>query len=199
MGRLRRFASHRRDQGHHCRSSRPHAPGHEHDYFEKVLSILVYPSAFELPRNEGDDECNPKYGAIGQAVYRGPVILAWDSVLAEGKDASSGQNVVIHEFAHHLDYLDGEINGTPVLRDDDQARRWHDAMSAEFRRLIRNLQHGRLAFFDEHAATNETEFFAAASERFFVRPAKLKRFHPQVYAALADYFCIEPIRWMAES
>jgi Mlc titration factor MtfA (ptsG expression regulator) len=55
--------------------------------------------------------------AEGQAVYRGPVILSWEDVLPEGRDPDEGYNVVIHEFAHQLDFLDNAINGTPPLGD----------------------------------------------------------------------------------
>src|SRR5262249_57816586 len=78
--------------------------------------------------------------AAGQAVYRGPVILAWDAVLAEGQDPSSGNNVVIHEFAHQLDFLNGYIDGTPELTSEDREQRWHDAMTSEYARLLRSIR-----------------------------------------------------------
>lgn len=43
-------------------------------------------------------------------VAAGLAPLAWDDVLAEGQDLSSGENLVIHEFAHQLDLLDGFTN-----------------------------------------------------------------------------------------
>src|SRR6516162_240597 len=52
--------------------------GIEHDYFSRVPSILVYPTTFVIPHGEWLDECNRENAAAGQAVYRGPVILAWD-------------------------------------------------------------------------------------------------------------------------
>ena len=39
-----------------------------------------------------------------KAWKRGPVVLAWDEVLAGGRDPRDGHNVVYHEFAHQLDF-----------------------------------------------------------------------------------------------
>jgi len=69
--------------------------GRKHDFYSQVLSILVYPSTFVAPRGSTDEF---DYGEplAGQAVYRGPIILAWDAVLEEGRNPSLGYNVVIH-------------------------------------------------------------------------------------------------------
>ena len=70
--------------------------------------------------------------SAGQAVYRGPVILSWDEALAEGRDPTCGYNVVLHEFAHQLDYLDNVINGTPPLGDAALEARWKKVMQVAF-------------------------------------------------------------------
>ena len=100
--------------------------GRDHDYFARVDSVVVYPGTFRTPVAEDDwedDELSDTV-ASGQAVYRGPVILSWDEVLAEGRDPTCGYNVVLHEFAHQLDYLDNAINGTPPLGDPALEARW---------------------------------------------------------------------------
>jgi MtfA peptidase len=171
--------------------------GMEHDYFDRLISILVYPSAFELPPDNTDDGNKHGFGAIGQAVYRGPVILAWDATLAEGRDPSAGHNVVIHEFAHHLDFLDGFTNGTPELTNDKQSARWHGVMSAEYTHLRQDLDQGRDTLLGDQASWNEAEFFAVASEWFFARPVPLRQRHPLLYDILAEYYRIEPIKWFS--
>jgi MtfA peptidase len=170
--------------------------GRKHDFFGRARSVLVYPSAFYPPRHGWqEDERGPE--TFGLAVYRGPVILAWDTVLAEGRDLSSGDNVVIHEFAHHLDFLDGSINGTPDLHEENQGERWHDVMTAEYTRLQRDLRKGRATFLGDYAASNEGEFFAVASERFFTRPGLLWHYHPALYEMLAEYYELQPMTWFA--
>ncbi len=151
--------------------------GLEHDYFRRVLTILVYPSEFMLRDDESTDEHDEGRALTGQAFYRGPVILAWDSVLAEGRDPSSGHSLVIHEFAHQLDFLDDSVNGTPILQTPEQAQRWHDVMTAEYSRLQEDSDRGLETFLGDYAATNETEFFSVASERFFTLPAELRDHH----------------------
>jgi len=172
--------------------------GMAHDYFSGLLSILVYPSTFALPRDECDDPHGSPKAADGQAVYRGPVIIAWDRALAEGRDPGAGHNVVVHEFAHHLDFLDGYVNGTPPLRDEALSRRWRDVMTAESTRLQRELRQERATFLGWQAAWNEAEFFAAASERFFTRPGRLRHYHPPLYDVLAEYYGLDPIRWFED-
>ncbi len=54
---------------------------------------------------------------------------------------------------------------------------------------------GRGRFFGDYAATNEGEFFAVVSERFFTRPLRFRRLHPDLYAVLAEYFQVEPHKW----
>ena len=51
--------------------------------------------------------------ASGESWLGGPVILSWEDAAAAEPDA--GYNVVIHEFAHKLDMLNGDANGFPPL------------------------------------------------------------------------------------
>jgi len=173
--------------------------GMEHDCFSRVQSVLVYPSGFLIPTGDWMDDYEEAQAADGQAVYRGPVILAWDAVQAEGQDPSSGNNVVIHEFAHQLDYLDGYINGTPELASEDQDQRWRQVMTSEYSSLVRAVRRGHNTLLGEHAARIETEFFAVASERFFTVPERLKRYHRALYDVLAEFYALDPIKWFARA
>lgn len=168
--------------------------GHtDHDYFARVPSVLVYPAAFaEVPP---EDDGPPRYGWVGQSVYRGPVILAWDEALSEGRNPSLGCNLVVHEFAHQLDDLDGSANGTPLLANNEECAEWAQVMTAEHQRLIRNVRRGRETFLGDYAATNEAEFFAVASERFFTLPARLRHFHPALYGLLQRYYRVDALEW----
>ncbi len=83
--------------------------GVEHDYFRFVKTILLYPSAYRAPEGEMGPAgiVQEGLGRAGEAWHRGPVVLAWDSVVAGGQNHRDGHNVVLHEFAHQLDFLDG--------------------------------------------------------------------------------------------
>jgi MtfA peptidase len=166
--------------------------GLEHDYFSRVRSVVMFPAAFELPSESRGER---GWMVSGQAVDYGTVYLSWETVLAEARDPAAGHNLVIHEFAHQLDFLDGYTNGTPPLRGREQTRRWHTVMQRTFHRLRRDLQKGLRTFLGSYAATNPTEFFSVASEKFFSLPAQLRGCHPELFAVLAEYYRVEPLRW----
>jgi Mlc titration factor MtfA (ptsG expression regulator) len=170
--------------------------GQEHDYFGHVRSILIYPSAFQLVDERWQDAGWLPVGASGQSVHRGPVILSWDAVLAEGRDPSSGRNIVIHEFAHQLDFIDGYADGTLDLP-GELAERWQELLTAEYDRLRQEIRQGRDTFLGDYAATNKTEFLATASERFFTQPEKLRHKHPELYDMLKIAYAVNPARWFA--
>jgi len=170
--------------------------GVEHDGFRRVQSILIYPAAFKITDERWQDEGWAPFPAQGQAIYGGPVILAWDAVLAEGRDPSLGRNVVIHEFAHQLDFVDGSADGTLDLV-GEQADRWNEVLITEYDGLCRKVRQGRNTFLGDYAATNRTEFFAVASERFFTRPAALRHYHPELYEVLTETYAVDPALWFA--
>lgn len=173
--------------------------GIDHDSFERVQSILVYPSGYRSP--EGwvgpDGVVHLDTGLLGEAWYHGPVILAWDNVLAGGQNIQDGRNVVLHEFAHQLDYLDGIADGTPPLGNRAQYRKWHDVMNAEYARLVEESEHGKPRVLDAYGATSPAEFFAVATECFFEKPVQMNRRHPQLYDILREYYCQDSARRFA--
>jgi Mlc titration factor MtfA (ptsG expression regulator) len=162
----------------------------EHDYFSRVPSILLYPSGYRAPteRSSGDGTVGPGVGRLGEAWYRGPVVLAWDSVRAGASGADHGHNVVLHEFAHQLDFLDGYADGTPPLSSREEYRQWHEVMTSEYKRLLRDSEHGHARVLDAYGATNPAEFFAVATEAFFEKPLQLRERHAALYMALHGYY-----------
>jgi len=171
--------------------------GIEHDYYRRVESIVVYRGQFRTPVREDDWEDDELSDTVaeGLAVYRGPVIFSWEDVIAEAPDPDCGFNVVVHEFAHQLDFLDNTINGTPPLNDPELEARWKYVMTVAFEDHRRALKRGGETFFTEHAGENETEFFADAVEAFYCNPHDLREEYPQVYQLLAAYFRLDPVKW----
>jgi MtfA peptidase len=174
--------------------------GIKHDYFQRVSSIVLYPSHFSTPNPEDDWEDDELSDTMlsGQAVYRGPVILAWDEVIRESRHPEDGFNVVIHEFAHQLDFYDYEINGTPPLATQELADRWAKVMQAGYEQHVQTLRSGQETFFTQHAADDETEFFADASEAFYCRPHDLHAFDQDIFELLASYYQVDPRKWFVE-
>jgi Mlc titration factor MtfA (ptsG expression regulator) len=173
--------------------------GIEHDYFSQARTILVYPTAYRSPDGEvgPDGVVREGIGRAGEAWRRGPVVLAWDEVQAGGQNHQDGRNVVLHEFAHQLDFLDGLGDGTPPLKDAEEYREWQRVMTAEFDRLRADVAYGRATLLDAYGATNPAEFFAVATECFFEKPRQLQERHPEVYGVLRSYYCQDPASWFA--
>jgi Mlc titration factor MtfA (ptsG expression regulator) len=174
----------------------------DRDYFVRVASVLIYPREFEVPdRDEfGDiDDTFPASVADGQSVKRGPVILSWEHALFEGRNPTCGHNVVIDEFAHQLDDLDGLANGTPPLADAALAQKWRYVMQTSFDEHRASQRRKEETFFTDHAGDNLTEFFADATEAFYCSPADLRDEYPEVYMLLAGYFQVDPVKWFSET
>jgi Mlc titration factor MtfA (ptsG expression regulator) len=168
----------------------------EPEYFDHVLSILVYPQAYVAQGRtvapagivlEGDS------ARQGEAWYRGPVVLSWPDVLAGGRQTSGAHNLIFHEFAHQLDMLNGRVaDGAPPISTEAQQRRWAEVMNAHYAELVAACEHGHAALLDCYGATSVSEFFAVVTETFFQRPAALQHQHPALYEILRDYYRQDP-------
>jgi len=171
--------------------------GRDHDLMREVESILVYPSTVMLPEQprgffDGRPIVNDGPTAVhGVAHGGGPVVLAWDDVLAGGR-GQGRRNVVFHEFAHKIDMHDGTIDGTPPLDSSAARRAWAEICSKAYLELRERVDAGKKTFLDDYGATNEAEFFAVATETYFIRPEKLRAEEPELFAILADFYRFEP-------
>ncbi len=171
----------------------------EHDYYEKTLSILIYPSSYQAMEPVlGGLDFHPVEGRLGEAWYRGPVILSWDRILEDGRHRGHA-NLAIHEFAHQLDMLNREADGVPPLENTAQYRSWSMVMSIEYEKLIEADEQGRPTLLDKYGAENEAEFFAVVSECFFEMPDLMREHHPRLYAIVKDYYRQDPAVSLARS
>ena len=98
-------------------------------------------------------------------------------MLRGGRDADDGENVVLHELAHHLDGLDGEMGGSPPLPTHDAETIGATSSSRDCDQLCREvLAEGR------HAASTRTarrehkrRCSPYGTECFFERPLAMRR------------------------
>ncbi len=191
------------------------------DLYRDMAGVIVYPSQFIVPQSEIDEAgvLHEWHEPIsGEAVEAGgAVILSWEDV--EERDAP-GYNVVIHEFAHKIDMGDGHANGRPpflpAYHAGLSAASWQRAFAAaydDFARRVDALEAALPPGFDDHnprhaelydalcaelpldpyAASHPAEFFAVASEAFFVLPQPLAAAYPEVYRLLAGYYRQDPL------
>src|SRR6266480_3815356 len=89
------------------------------DYFPGLLTILVYPSTYmaEEKRQVGEhvweEGTVSRLGETGRRM--GSLVLSWGAVKHGAADPSDGKTVVLHEFAHQLDYENHAADGVPGL------------------------------------------------------------------------------------
>jgi Mlc titration factor MtfA (ptsG expression regulator) len=172
------------------------------DYFPRLLTILVYPSTYIAEENrpiEGPIWEEGKILRLGETAGRmGTVVLAWDAAKQGAADPSDGQNLVLHEFAHQLDYENFAADGAPPLATRAQQLSWREVMRTEFASLRAADETGIPTLLDTYGATNPAEFFAVSTEAFFERPCALRAHHPKLYTELQDYFRQDPTEYSAE-
>lgn len=166
-------------------------------FYENFSSIYVYPSTFFSDQKEFDGVISSvrRQHRLGESWMRGPAIFAWDSVLHGAVDVRDGHNVVLHEFAHKIDDMDGFVDGAPGLRSREEARHWAEVMKREFDDHVERVEHGKPTVIDPYGATNPAEFFAVLTETFYEEPRELKKHHPQLYAEMQHCYGVDPLSW----
>ena len=162
-------------------------------YFDNVKTILVYPKAFR--RQTANGFVMDQTHRAGEAWQGGPIVLSWKDTLSGGRNEDDGQNLVIHEFAHALDGLDGEMGGIVMFDDSDTNQRWSKVLTKEFAALCQAKENGVRTLLDHYGATNPAEFFAVSSETFFEQPRKLSQKHGELFQLLLEYYKVDPRRW----
>lgn len=180
--------------------------------YRDFVEIVVYPAQFKVPRRNTDDAGvvhETEDWLAGEAMEGGPVVLSWEDVAPDRDD--TGTNVVVHEFIHKLDMLDGQADGIPPL---PQALRdaWENTLDAAYdafcdqldaveRAIPRHIDPEseaadawyRSLVLDPYAATDPGEFFAVSGELFFFAPAALQQAFPAWYALLSRFFRQDPL------
>ncbi len=163
------------------------------EHFDGWIEVIVYPDEFvsghEFRNPDGLVELD-RMSYAGQAWLRGPVILSWADVEHAGE--MDGMNVVIHEFAHKLDMLNGDANGFPPLHAGMNRQAWSEIFNAAYQDLCRRVTAGEHTEIDAYATESPGEFFAVVSEAFFEIPDIVRAVYPQVYEQLAQFYRQDP-------
>lgn len=159
------------------------------------VGIIVYPDEFIIPRVVEDE-----FGVVheyddiasGEAWDGGPLLISWH----DAQMAGSGYNVVIHEFAHKLDMLNGEANGIPPLPASVPLQEWEATLLAayeDFCALVDVVaESGEETVLDPYGAESPGEFFAVISETFFETPEILSKEYPALYTLMSRFYHQDP-------
>jgi MtfA peptidase len=156
------------------------------------VGIIVYPDEFVVARRiEDEDGVVHEFDDVlsGEAWEGGPLIISWH----DAQMAGTGYNVVIHEFAHKLDMLNGEADGMPALHSGLTAAAWDAVFIPAYEDFCRRVDAGEETIIDPYASDDPAEFFAVVSENFFELPAVVNREYPALYALLSSYYRQDPL------
>ncbi|HEX3625128.1 MAG TPA: M90 family metallopeptidase [Verrucomicrobiae bacterium] len=179
------------------------------DYYPDLRAILIYPSMYVVPttRHVGGGIMQERNESrLGESWREGAVVLAWDAVSSGMTDPvnNNGHNVVLHEFAHQLDYEDGYADGAPLLGHGESIfgrkalyTEWARVMREEYEQLRTRTLRGEpeSGVLREYGATNPAEFFAVATEAFFCKSRQLREQHASLYEQMSRYYRQDPAKW----
>jgi Mlc titration factor MtfA (ptsG expression regulator) len=161
-----------------------------HDWSE----IILYPDEF-LRDLEEIDEAGVVHRSrdilAGESWHGGPLVLSLTDVASSGQ--ADGVNVVLHEFAHKLDMLNGDANGFPPLHRGMDAAAWARDFSAAYEDLCARVDAGEDTAIDPYATANPAEFFAVLTEVFFETPRLLDTEYPAIYRQLQQFYRQHPL------
>jgi MtfA peptidase len=170
------------------------------EYYDGWVGIVVYPGEFVAPRRLHDEDgVMHEYdeAVTGEAWSDGPVILSWEDAAQSTERSDEGYNVVIHEFAHKLDMLNGGPDGMPPLHADMDRAAWHGALAAAYADFCRRVDGGEDTWIDPYAAESPGEFFAVISEAFFEIPDVVQDDYPALYAQFRQFYRQDPASRLA--
>lgn len=170
--------------------------------YPNLRSILVYPQNYFAQvkdYHEGGIVHEGVENRHGEAWSQGHVVLAWDEVKRGATHFRDGQNLVFHEFAHHLDYEYGLTEQAASADEDTSYLGWARILSDEYEEFLRALRSNQQTIFDAYGAENIEEFFAVVTECFFEQPRQLKQAHPKLYEQLSSFYKQEPAEYLDQS
>ena len=162
--------------------------------YDNLKTIIVYPHAVMIDevKSYGGIYTKERFVIQGQSADE-TVVITWNEAKKESYHMRHN-NVIIHEFAHEIDFMDGQIDGIPPI-EHSKYDGWVHTFEHEFQTLnniaIKNRGWGKYKLLGAYAASNEAEFFAVVTERFFETPGSLKHHFPELYEELREFYRID--------
>ncbi len=164
------------------------------DSYRGWSEIILYPDEFLRPREDIDEAGvvhHTRDILAGESWHGGPLVLSLADVEASGR--ADGFNVVLHEFAHKLDMLNGDANGFPPLHRGMDAAAWARDFGHAYEDFCARVDAGEDTLIDPYASVDPAEFFAVLTELFFETPQLLNAEYPAIYRQLQLFYRQHPL------
>lgn len=169
----------------------------DRDVYPDLTTIYLHPTSYVRrdERSLGGGASIRQEGIAydGESWTRGAVVLSAAAV-RHGSIEMDGFNVVLHEFAHQFDAMDGVTDGCPPMPSESRLE-WARTMLSEFEAHRHATSLGHHTFLDPYGAENPAEFFAVCVETFFELPGALRETHPDIHRLFAAVFGTDPEKW----
>lgn len=170
-------------------------------FFEGCQTLLVHPSGFTTRgithMVNGQVGIHGQSAILGQAWYRGPVVLDWSAIARAGQSPNGGHSVTVHEMAHQIDFANGPYSdGVPPLPGSVNADRWETAFNDQLEELREQVHHGYEVLVEDYGLQSPSEFFAVSSELFFQAPHELAEYHAELFELLMAFYQRDWREWL---
>lgn len=168
-----------------------------HNCYDNLKTIIIYPHPVinKEVKSYGGIYTKEQFMLAGQS-SNDTVVITWHQAKREAYHMRHN-NVMIHEFAHEIDFMDGEIDGVPPI-EKSKYDAWVHTLNKEFNVLSKisnkNRDWGKYKLLGSYAATNEAEFFAVVTERFFESPLSLQKHFPELYDEFMDFYQMDTVK-----
>ena len=179
------------------------------EWYGDFVGIVLHPGEM-LAKRQSVDEAGVVHSwseaVTGEVMAQGPLTLSWQDVASAGASASSGYNVVIHEFVHVMD-MHGKSgaapDGCPLLSRGfmghatarEARKMWQATMQASFEKFAEAVARAERfsgtahePWLDAYAAQSVDEFFAVTAEAYFVAGQKFAQEFPELLPLYDAFF-----------
>jgi hypothetical protein len=126
------------------------------------------------------------------------VALVWHHALKGSQYGRDNFNVILHEFAHVIDFSSySRATSVPMNVDSVDHEEWKEMLDREYTKLQETYQSGRVHTLDEYSIScdSKAEFFTCATEAFFERSAQLQTSDPEICRLMENFYGLDPTQW----
>ena len=137
----------------------------------------------------------------GGTATKEEVNLSWRYLMRNIENPRDGQNLILHEFAHVIDFADdGIAQSIPVSPHSSDYDDWKRLVDEEHAQLMAVYESGKNYAIRayggyESMQGDKPEIFSCATSAFFERCSRLRRETPRIHSMLKKFYGVDPANW----